>query len=287
MPLRETGHGDRVSILVVVAVPVVVFALAALLVDASPRHPRRTALWRAAGVLACALALQAASLQLVLQASTGFDSGWGSRLPGALRVRARRTVRQPAGREPAPRLFSRGGRSVSTHTPELAPLLRLGPTRSLTRRASLIRCAVAAAVAAFGIVQVLAVENGAAGTLVGAALVALAAPLARGRRRALLAATGFVLASLALDDDVVALPGLAAAILLLALLASAPAFRVAGDPATRRLIVPASALLAVGLLADLARAGGQNRTSARRHAPGWRGHARLACAAPVEGGRSR
>ena len=146
---------------------------------------------------------------------------------------------------------------MSTHTPDLAPLLRLGPTRSLTRRASLIRCAVATAVAAFGIVQVLAVENGAAGTLVGAALVALAAPLARGRRRALLAATGFVLASLALDDDVVALPGLAAAILLLALLLSAPAFRVAGDPATRRLIVPASALLAVGLLADLARAGGQ------------------------------
>ena len=73
LPLRETGHGDRVSILVVVAVPVVVFALAALLVDASPRHPRRTALWRAAGVLAGALALQAASLQLVLQASSGFD----------------------------------------------------------------------------------------------------------------------------------------------------------------------------------------------------------------------
>ena len=53
----------------------------------------------------------------------------------------------------------------------------------------------------------LAVENGAAGTIVGAGLVALAAPLARGRRRALLAAAGLVLASLALDDDAIALPG--------------------------------------------------------------------------------
>ena len=49
---------------------------------------------------------------------------------------------------------------------------------------------MALAVAAFGCAQVLAVENGAAGTLVGAGLVALAAPLARGRRRALLATAG-------------------------------------------------------------------------------------------------
>jgi lysyl-tRNA synthetase class 2 len=145
---------------------------------------------------------------------------------------------------------------MSTHTADRAPLLRLGPTRAIARRSGALRCGLALAVAAFGCVQVLAVENGAAGTVVGGCLLALAAPLARGRRRALLATAGFVVASLALDDDAVALPGLAAVVLLAALLVSAPAFRASGDPATRRLIVPAAALLAIGLVADLARAGG-------------------------------
>ena len=145
---------------------------------------------------------------------------------------------------------------MSTHTADRAPLLRLGPTRAIARRSSLLRCAVALAVAAFGCAQVLAVENGAAGTLVGAGLVALAAPLARGRRRALLATAALVLASLVLDDDAVARPGLAALVLLTGLLVCAPAFRASGDPATRRLIIPAAALLAVGLVADLARACG-------------------------------
>ena len=145
---------------------------------------------------------------------------------------------------------------MSTHTADRAPLLRLGPTRVLTRRAAFIRCAMALAVAAFGCAQVLAVENGAAGTIVGAGLVALAAPLARGRRRALLATAGLVVASLALDDDVIALGGLAAVCLLLAMLVLAPAFRASGDPATRRLILPSAALLGIGLIADLARAAG-------------------------------
>lgn len=145
---------------------------------------------------------------------------------------------------------------MSTHTADRAPLLRLGPTRAIPRRSSALRCSMALAVAAFGVVQVLAVENGAAGTIVGAGLVALAAPLARGRRRALLASAGLVVASLALDADSVALPGLAAVALLAALLVSAPAFRASGDPATRRLIIPAAALLAIGIVADLARAGG-------------------------------
>ena len=96
---------------------------------------------------------------------------------------------------------------MSTHTADRVPLLRLGPTRAIARRSGAVRSALALAVAAFGCSQVLAVENGAAGTIVGAALVALAAPLARGRRRALLATAGLVLASLALDDDVIALPG--------------------------------------------------------------------------------
>ena len=145
---------------------------------------------------------------------------------------------------------------MSTHTADRAPLLRLGSTRAIARRSSLLRCTIALAVAAFGCAQVLAVENGAAGTLVGAGLVALAAPLARGRRRALLATAALVLASLVLDDDAMARPGLAAVALLAALLVCAPAFRASGDPATRRLIIPAAALLAVGLAADLARAGG-------------------------------
>jgi lysyl-tRNA synthetase class 2 len=145
---------------------------------------------------------------------------------------------------------------MSTHAADRAPLLRLGPTRAIARRATAVRCAIALVVAAFGSLQVIAVENGAAGTLVGAGLVALAAPLARGRRRAVLAAAGLVLASLALDQDAIARPGLAAVVLLTALLVFAPAFRVSGDPATRRLIVPAAGLLAIGLVADLARAGG-------------------------------
>ena len=146
---------------------------------------------------------------------------------------------------------------MSTHTADRAPLLRLGPTRVLERRSTLIRCTLAIAVAAFGAAQMLAVENGAAGTVVGAFLVGLAAPLARGRRRALVATAGFVLASLVLDADAIALSGLAAACLLAALLAFAPAFRASGDPATRRLMAPAVVLLTIGLAADLAHAGGR------------------------------
>jgi lysylphosphatidylglycerol synthetase-like protein (DUF2156 family) len=145
---------------------------------------------------------------------------------------------------------------MSTHTADRAPLLRLGPTRAIARRSAALRSTLALAVAAFGCAQVIAVENGAAGTIVGGALVALAAPLARGRRRALLATAGLVLASLALDEDAIALPGLAAVALLAASLVCAPAFRVDGDPATRRLIVPAGLLLVIGLIADLARSGG-------------------------------
>jgi lysyl-tRNA synthetase class 2 len=145
---------------------------------------------------------------------------------------------------------------MTTHAADCAPSLRLGRTRVIARRSNALRLVVALVVAAFGCVQVVAVENGAAGTIVGAALVALAAPLARGRRRALMAAAGLVVASLVLDDDAIARPGLAAVVILAMLLASAPAFRASGDPATRRLIVPAAALLAIGLVADVARAAG-------------------------------
>jgi hypothetical protein len=78
LPLRETGHGDRASVVVVIGAFALVFGLIACVLDPRPRRARRAALVQAAAVLACALALQALSLQLVLQASFGFD--W----PGAL-----------------------------------------------------------------------------------------------------------------------------------------------------------------------------------------------------------
>jgi hypothetical protein len=72
LPLRETGHADGVSILVVVCAPAAVFALGVALAPAR-RPSAPAALLRALGVLACALVLQALSLQLVRQASSGFD----------------------------------------------------------------------------------------------------------------------------------------------------------------------------------------------------------------------
>jgi hypothetical protein len=70
LPLRETGHQDQASFVVVAAVFALVFGLAALALG--PPRPR-TALLRAAWLLACALTLQAVSLQLVRQASLGLD----------------------------------------------------------------------------------------------------------------------------------------------------------------------------------------------------------------------
>ncbi len=253
-----------------------------------PPRPR-TALLRAAWLLACALTLQAISLQLVRQASFGFDWRARRRIGRAVRVRARRarSAPQPPGglallrsAEAAPasrKVWSRADRRhcrgedrpMSTHTADRAPLLRLGPTRAIARRSAALRCALAVAVAAFGCAQVVAVENGAAGTIVGGALVALAAPLARGRRRALLATAGLVLASLALDDDAIALRGLAAVAPARRHRSSAPRRSGrSGDPATRRLIVPAAALLAIGLFADLARSARPPRPPPGRHAGG-------------------
>jgi hypothetical protein len=73
LPLRETGHDDRASLAVVIVVFALVFGLAAHVLD--PPHERlfRPALLRTVAVLACTLALQAVSLQLVRQASLGFD----------------------------------------------------------------------------------------------------------------------------------------------------------------------------------------------------------------------
>jgi hypothetical protein len=71
LPLRETGHADRAAVLVVICVPAVVFALVAALAPGRPSLPGT--LLRAAGVYACAVTLQAISLELVRQATFGFD----------------------------------------------------------------------------------------------------------------------------------------------------------------------------------------------------------------------
>jgi hypothetical protein len=73
LPLRATGHADHASVLVVAGAAALVFGLAALALDQPSAHPVRVSLLRAAGVLGCALVLQAISLQLVGQASLGLD----------------------------------------------------------------------------------------------------------------------------------------------------------------------------------------------------------------------
>ncbi len=73
LPLRETGHDDRASIVVAVAAFALVFGLAELVLDRPRGRPGLTLPLRALAILACALALQAMSLQLVRQATLGFD----------------------------------------------------------------------------------------------------------------------------------------------------------------------------------------------------------------------
>jgi hypothetical protein len=73
LPLRETGHDDRASVVVVGVVFALVFGLAALALGPARDHRLRTALARTTALLVCALALQAVSLQLVRQASLGID----------------------------------------------------------------------------------------------------------------------------------------------------------------------------------------------------------------------
>jgi hypothetical protein len=82
LPLRETGHDDGASVFVVVIVSALVFALVSGLADGRRRAPA-TAIARSLGVLGCALALQAVSLQLVRQATVGFawEAAAGSPAP--------------------------------------------------------------------------------------------------------------------------------------------------------------------------------------------------------------
>ena len=186
LPLRETGHDDRASLLVVVGCSALLFGLAARALGGERPQPARGALVRAAVVLAGALTLQAVSLELVRQATLGFDWEAALRSPAPYASARRRAARNRGGRQGSvirsadtarPEGASGRGpigcsvacedRAMSTHTADRAPMLRLGPTRAIARRASAVRAAIALAVALFGFVQVIAVENGAAGTIVG------------------------------------------------------------------------------------------------------------------------
>jgi hypothetical protein len=73
LPLRQPGHQDRASVVVVAASSAVVFGLLALALGSARRHRLRAAVLPAAAVFGCALTLQAVSLQLVRQASLGLD----------------------------------------------------------------------------------------------------------------------------------------------------------------------------------------------------------------------
>ena len=73
LPLRETGHDDRASLLVIAGCSALVFGLAARALGGERPQPVLGALVRATVVLAGGLALQAVSLELVRQATLGFD----------------------------------------------------------------------------------------------------------------------------------------------------------------------------------------------------------------------
>jgi lysylphosphatidylglycerol synthetase-like protein (DUF2156 family) len=137
--------------------------------------------------------------------------------------------------------------------------LRLAPTQVTKGRAlRVIARSAAAAVLALGIWQVIAVENGALGTLAALGLMGLVPSLARGRRRAHRWACALTLVLVVTaaygasggPGDVIASAALALLIL------AAPAFPVLGDPATRRVMATAGVLAGAAAAADLAHAGG-------------------------------
>jgi hypothetical protein len=74
LPLRDAGHQAAVPLVGLAALWLLAFAVAARL--ARPRHVLPAAAVRAALAFAAVLALQAVSLQLVRQATVGFQ--WGT-----------------------------------------------------------------------------------------------------------------------------------------------------------------------------------------------------------------
>jgi hypothetical protein len=129
LPLRETGHADRVSAVAVAGASALVFALLALLLDGRTPSPAAAPV-RAVAVLACALAVQAAALELVRQAASGF--AWGAALRsappyvdalGALAATAVVHALRSSDRRIPNGL---GERSVEGPSPT-APLVKIGP----------------------------------------------------------------------------------------------------------------------------------------------------------------
>jgi lysylphosphatidylglycerol synthetase-like protein (DUF2156 family) len=118
--------------------------------------------------------------------------------------------------------------------------------------------ALAIVVAVIGAFEVVVVENGALGTVLGAGLVVLAPALWRGRARARLMALILLAGAWALGADAdEALAMAVASGTAFALLALAgPAFQARGDPATRRWTVIGLAFAAAATVADLAHMGG-------------------------------
>ena len=73
LPLRETGHADGVSWLALIAVWLLTFALASLVSPATRSRAVTLACLRAGLTLAILMVVQAVSVQLVRQATFGFD----------------------------------------------------------------------------------------------------------------------------------------------------------------------------------------------------------------------
>jgi hypothetical protein len=130
LPLRETGHDDRASLLVVAGCSALVFGLAARALGAEHRRPALGALARAAIVLAGALALQAVSLELVRQATLGLDWGaalrspapYASSLGALLGIAAGRLVPSSDRRmRPGPKQRPVEGRSSTEPLVKIAP----------------------------------------------------------------------------------------------------------------------------------------------------------------------
>jgi len=130
LPLRETGHDDRASYLVVAGACALVFGLIALALEPGRRPTPGAELLHTAGVLACALVLQGISLQLIRQATLGLDwhAAISSPAPfvcalGALlgRRAAALAASSDRRRRPGPKERPVDGRSATPPLAKIAP----------------------------------------------------------------------------------------------------------------------------------------------------------------------
>ncbi len=116
LPLRETGHDDRASLLVVVGCSALLFGLAARALGGERPQPARGALVRAAIVLAGALDSASGLARARPPGDAGLRLGSRPALAGTVRERGRRAAR------------NRGGRLGSRH-----PIGGYGPARRSVR----------------------------------------------------------------------------------------------------------------------------------------------------------